>query len=87
MFQNIIDALIDIVLWLPRKLYEWLVDALEGMLDWIPEIQVADVQDVFNSLGGDMLYFLTMMEFDYGLTAIFTALLARFVLRRIPFIG
>lgn len=87
MIQKLIDALIDIVLWVPRQLFGLLVDAVELMLTWIPEIHIVDVQGIFNGLGGQLLYFLTVMEFDYGMTAMMTALIARFILRRIPFIG
>lgn len=87
MIQKFIDSLIDIILWLPRMIYSWLVDAIQLMLGWIPDINIVDVQSVFNGLGGQILYFLTVFEFDYGLTAVMTALIARFILRRIPFIG
>ncbi|NVD34705.1 hypothetical protein [Marinobacter lutaoensis] len=87
MIQKLIDALIDIVLWVPRQLFGLLVDVVELMLTWIPEIHIVDVQGIFNGLGGQLLYFLTVMEFDYGMTAMMTALIARFILRRIPFIG
>tara|TARA_R110001592_G_scaffold44000_5_gene142079 strand:+ start:219 stop:482 length:264 start_codon:yes stop_codon:yes gene_type:complete len=87
MIQKLLDALIDIVLWIPRQLFGLLVDAVEMMLGWLPEIDIVDIERIFDGLGGDLLYFLTIMEFDYGVTAMMTALIARFVLRRIPFIG
>jgi hypothetical protein len=87
MIQKLLDALIDIVLWIPRQLYGLLVDAVELMLGWLPEIDIVDLQGLFDGLGGQLLYFLTVFEFDYGLTAMMTALIARFILRRIPFIG
>lgn len=87
MIQKLLDALIDIVLWIPRQLYGLLVDAVELMLTWIPEIDIVDLQGLFDGLGGQLLYFLTIFEFDYGITAMMTALTARFILRRIPFIG
>jgi hypothetical protein len=87
MIQKLIDALIDIVLWVPRQLFGLLVDGVELMLNWIPEIDIVDLQGVFDGLGGQLLYFLTVFEFDYGMTAMMTALIARFILRRIPFIG
>lgn len=87
MFQDLIDAFIDFILWLPRQIFSLLVDLVELMMSWLPEIEIVDVQSIFDGLGGQLLYFLTVFEFDYGLTAIFTALIARFILRRIPFIG
>ncbi|ADP98860.1 DUF2523 domain-containing protein [Marinobacter adhaerens] len=87
MIQKLLDALIDIVLWIPRQLFGLLVDAVELMLGWLPEIDIVDIQGIFDGIGGELLYFLTVFEFDYGLTAMMTALIARFILRRIPFIG
>ncbi|WP_434050238.1 DUF2523 family protein [Marinobacter salarius] len=87
MLQKLLDALIDIVLFFPRLIFAGVVEMIEVMLTWLPEIEVMDLQSLFNNLGGQILYFLTVFEFGYGLTAIMTALLARFVLRRIPFIG
>ena len=87
MFQDILNALIDIILWFPRQVFGLLVDLVELMMAWLPEIEIVDVQAIFDGLGGQLLYFLTVFEFDYGLTAIFTALISRFILRRIPFIG
>jgi len=85
MFQDLIDALIDIVLFVPRWLYAQIVDVVLLFLSWIPEIDIADVSG--SGFGSDILYFTTIMEVPYGLTAVSTALFARFVLRRIPFIG
>lgn len=87
MFQAVIDALIDIVLFVPRWLFSLVVDVLEMLLTWIPEIDIQDPATLASGIGGDVLYFTTMMELPYGLTAAASALFARFVLRRIPFIG
>lgn len=87
MFQAVLDALIEIVLFIPRWIFSIIVDQLEAFLAWIPEIEIVDPATLASGIGGDVLYFTTMTEVPYGLTAAFTALFARFVLRRIPFIG
>lgn len=87
MFQAIIDALIDIVLFIPRWMFSLIVDLLEILLSWIPAIDIHDPASLSSGIGGDILYFTTMMELPYGLTAAASALFARFILRRIPFIG
>lgn len=87
MFQSLIDALIDIVLFVPRWLFSLMVDVLELLLNWLPAIDIQDPASLSSGIGGDILYFTTMMELPYGLTAAGSALFARFVLRRIPFIG
>lgn len=87
MFQAAIDALINIVFFIPRWLFSVVVDVLELLLSWIPEIDIQDPATLSSGIAGDILYFTTMMELPYGLTAAATALFARFVLRRIPVIG
>lgn len=87
MFQAVIDALINIVLFVPRWLFSIIVDVIELLMSWIPEIDIHDPASLSSGIGSDILYFTTLMELPYGLTAAATALFARFVLRRIPFIG
>lgn len=87
MFQALIDGLIDIVLFIPRWLFSIVVDLVELCLSWLPDIDINDPASLASGLGSDVLYFATVTEVSYGLTAAFTALFARFVLRRIPFIG
>lgn len=87
MFQALIDGFIDIVLFIPRWLFSLVVDVLEMFLSWIPAIDMIDPSSAASGLGSDVLYFTTVMEVPYGLAAALSALLARFILRRIPFIG
>ncbi|WP_100638140.1 hypothetical protein [Marinobacter salexigens] len=87
MFQSFLDALIGIVLFIPRWLFSVVVDILELFLSWIPVIDMVDPVSASSGLGSDVLYFTTVMEVPYGLAAALSALTARFVLRRIPFIG
>lgn len=87
MISDAWNFLLDIILWLPKKVFQWLVDVVELLMGWLPDIELADPSQLISGLGNDLLYFLTVFQFGYGVTAIFTALLARFILRRIPFIG
>ncbi|PSF10578.1 hypothetical protein C7H09_06440 [Marinobacter fuscus] len=87
MFQAIIDAFIDIVLFVPRWIFKLNVDVIEVLLGWLPVIDIQDPAVLASGIPGDVLYFTTMMELPYGLAAAGSALFARFVLRRIPLIG
>lgn len=87
MLQSLIDAIIDIYLFLPRLIASLWVDLAVYLIQQVPEMEVVDPQQLINGLGGDLLWLLTIMEFQYGLTAMMTALGARFILRRIPGIG
>lgn len=87
LFQAFIDWIIDIVLFLPRVALWLSSELLAFIVSVLPELQVLDPATLTSGFSGDLLYFLTIMKFDYGLTAIVSALIARFILRRIPFIG
>lgn len=83
-----IQAIIDFLLYIPRQIYAWITDGLASMLESLtPPLTSADITAALNGVGGDVLFFLTMFEFKYGLTAVFGAYVARFILRRIPGIG
>lgn len=86
MINDFFQMLVDLLLWLPRKIYEFMADAIEDMLDWLPSTPL-DLQSAMNSWPSDVLYFMGLFEVDYAITALFTAAVARFFLRRIPAIG
>lgn len=86
------DALqwfLDLLLYIPRKTYELLLDALAAVFDAIPVPGfVDDVAGFVAALAGtDVAYFLGVFQVPYGCAAILSAYVFRFVLRRIPFIG
>lgn len=85
---DVLTWIMDLTLWVPRKVFGLLLDALG---DWIATLQLpAAVQNGLSALGGlpsDVLWFLSVMQFGPGLTMVMAALVARFLLRRIPFIG
>lgn len=86
--SDILQFLLDVVLFIPKQVFKWWTEAMVYMINLVPApFTSADVTSALNGVGGDVLYFLTVFEFGYGLTAIFTAYGARFLLRRIPGIG
>jgi hypothetical protein len=52
----------------------------------LPDLS-GQIQTTFQGLPGDLVYFTTLFEVNYGLSVVFGALIARFALRRIPVIG
>lgn len=85
--QAVIDFWIEVVLLVPRIIFWAAFEVLELALDMLPAIDIVDPQTLSSGFTGDMVYFLTIMEFQYGLGAVTSALVARFLLRRIPVIG
>lgn len=87
-FSDALDWLYDVLIYVPKKIFELLLDGLLYVLNAIP------VPDFMNNLGNaftqipsGVLYFLEIFEVGYGITIIITATLLRFLIRRIPFIG
>jgi len=85
--QALLDAWLEIFLFFPRHIFSWSLSALEYAIDNLPVIDIVDPATLTSGFTGDLVYFLSIMEFDYGMGAVSTALMARFVLRRIPLIG
>lgn len=86
MWNDFLTLIVDLLLWIPRKIYEYIADSILYFVGLLPDDSF-NVENSLNGWSGDVLYFLTLFEIQYGITAIFTALIARFILRRIPVIG
>ena len=54
---------------------------------FIPENLRVNFQTLFNNLPSDMWYFLELLKVPFGVTLFISAMLARFIMRRIPVIG
>jgi len=46
-----------------------------------------DIQALLSGIPSDVAYFLSFFRIDFGIKAILTAYVSRFLIRRIPFIG
>ncbi len=86
MWDTLWLLIVDAVLWLPRVIYSTFVDIVIYFMAFLP-VDPLPVQDSLNNISSNLLYYLDIIEFEYGLSVMFTALIARFILRRIPFIG
>lgn len=88
MLSDFAEWLKDLLLWLPLKVWELLLDGLASAFEAIPVpsfFQTA--QGYLNGIGGNVMWALNMFAVPEGLAMLMTALIARFVLRRIPLIG
>lgn len=78
----------DLLLWLPIKLWEMLLEAFATLFESIPVPDfILQAQSLFNGVGGNVLWVLNLFAVPQGMTMIMTALVLRFALRRIPVIG
>lgn len=88
LLSRFLDWLLDLFLWLPRKLWELFLDGLAAFIEWIPVPDfMTDLGSLFASLDPGILYFAQAMELGAGVTMILGAAVIRFVIRRIPVVG
>lgn len=84
--NDAIAWLIDLLLWLPLKLYELLLSGLAAILNALPVPSwAADLN--LDWIPSGMAYWLGPFQVGFGLTCITSAYLLRFLIRRIPVIG
>ncbi|TYG33308.1 DUF2523 domain-containing protein [Lonepinella koalarum] len=54
---------------------------------FIPDSLIPDLKSLFDVVPSSMWYFLNLIEFPMGISLVISALLARFIIRRLPVIG
>lgn len=88
LFSDLIDWFYEHSLWIPKKLFS---EAMDGLASFIESIPVPDfVTQASGAFGGiptTVMYFAGIFELNFGIAVVLAAYGARFVLRRIPFIG
>lgn len=88
LFTGYIDWFLELVLWLPKKIWAM---ALDGLAEFLESMDVPpfmqDAQSYFSGIPTGVVYFLDFFAVAEGVGMIVLALVLRFVLRRIPFIG
>lgn len=90
LLESFLEFWVDVILLVPRlifwsslQLLEFAISAVTSMFGFDPQEAAA----LADALPADVLYFTTMFQLHIGLPWLCAALLSRFVLRRIPFIG
>ncbi|GKT13067.1 MAG: hypothetical protein ISEC1_P2065 [Thiomicrorhabdus sp.] len=80
-----IDSFIDALLWIPRVLFSFFVDGLIVLFNLIPvPVFIADID--FSGFE-PFHYFFDVFSIYWGLSLILSALVSRFIVRRLPVIG
>jgi hypothetical protein len=86
--QKILDAIVDALLWIPRKLFELLMDGLGSLIEMIPVPSwFADATGYSAGIPAEIVFWVSPFELGYGVTVIMSAYLLRFIIRRLPIIG
>ncbi|MCY1357397.1 hypothetical protein D9M69_438880 [compost metagenome] len=85
---SVLDWLLELLLWLPKKLWSMLLDGLAGVIEDLPVPSfVAQADSFFGNIPGSVVYFFQFFAVGEGLAMVSLALILRFALRRIPLIG
>lgn len=82
------DWLKDLLLWIPRKVFELLMDGFASLIEVlpVPEFMIT-ASNAFAGISGNVLFFASKFAIAEGLTIYLGALVLRFIIRRIPFFG
>lgn len=82
------EWIIGLVAWIPKMIWSGILEALAGVITAIPvPAFIGQAQGFFNGIPSSIVYFFPYFAIEEGLAMILSALLLRFLLRRIPLIG
>lgn len=89
MFQlSFKDWLRDLLLWVPKKIWELVLDGLAAVIEAIPvPTWLANIGDVFDAIPDGVIYFAQALQLPAGLSMILGAYVLRFLIRRLPVVG
>lgn len=89
MFQlSFKDWLRDLLLWVPQKIWELILDGLAAVIEAIPvPTWLENIGDVFDAIPDGVIYFAQALQLPAGLSMILAAYVLRFLIRRLPIVG
>jgi len=88
LFSDFMVWLKDLLLWLPLKLTELLLDGLALLVESIPvPTWLQGAGGFLSAIDPTVAFFLEAFQFGQGLTIVIAAYIIRFLIRRIPVIG
>lgn len=78
----------ELLLWVPRKLTELVLDGLATVVEAIPvPTFVSNASGYLAAVPPDVVFFLDGFAFEEGVAIILSAYVIRFVIRRLPIVG
>lgn len=82
------EWLLDVLLYVPEKVWELLLDGLAAVIEAIPAPTfLAALNARLGLLPSSAIYLADIFALQEGIILVIGALIARFILRRIPIIG
>lgn len=91
LFQKFGAWLLEVLLYIPKKIYETFCDSIIALIDGIfalcPSCDIANINGALGSIPSGVWWFLSWFNFGQGIVIISSAYLVRFLIRRLPVIG
>lgn len=86
--QRILDWFVELLLWVPRKVYEMLLDGIASFFESIPAPDfMTSLGNYASALDPAIGYFVAPLQLGAGLTIVVVAYIIRFAIRRLPVVG
>jgi hypothetical protein len=86
--QRILEWVVELLLWVPRKVYEMFLDGAASMFEAIPVPGfMSQLGNYAAGLDPALGYFLAPLQLEVGLGFVMLAYIIRFAIRRLPVIG
>lgn len=86
--EQILSWLKDLLLWLPRKITELILDGLAALIEVIPVPDwLSNAPTFLAGIDPTIVYFVRGFALAEGLAIVFGAYVIRFLIRRIPVVG
>lgn len=86
--NDILKWFVEWAEWIPKKIYSAVMDGVAKFINAIPVPSfMNDAAGAFAGIPSTVMYFASSFELNFGIKVVLLALVARFVLRRIPLIG
>lgn len=86
--QRILDWCVELLLWVPRKLWELILDGLAGLIESIPvPTFMSNLGSWVSGIDPAIAYFGGPLQLGTGMTFVALAWVIRFAIRRIPLVG
>ena len=85
---GIIEKIISLIIELPLSIIEYVWKALLDLIDSSFIVGFLDgASQISSQISPNVVYFMDIMQIPFGIGAVTSAYLLRFLVRRIPFIG
>jgi hypothetical protein len=84
---EILQFLLDVLLWVPRKLIELVMDGLATVIEAIPLPAWLDGVSILDEIPEGVAFFAEAFLIPEGVTILVSAYVIRFLIRRLPIVG